>query len=297
MFRVPFASFLFVVVIHSYGQTVNATNSAGGNREIKTGFCTISGGSLYYEECGQGTPLILIHGGALDSRMWDQQFLEFSNTFRVIRYDARNHGKSKSEIVPYSHADDLAGLMDSLRIDQAVILGLSMGGYIAIDFALKYPEKVKALIPVAPGLTGYEFKDPQILEYNAKLKTAQTYEEAVEYILRQWCDGPVRTPAQVDSTVRNRVQKMYLDFFQNFQRGLKENRSDPPAINRLAEIKKPVFIIVGDLDQPGILEIARMIEEKVPGAKKIVIKGVAHMVNLEKPDDFNATVIRFLQGY
>jgi 3-oxoadipate enol-lactonase len=151
-------------------------------------------------------------------------------------------------IVPYSHPDDLASLMDSLHIGRAVLLGLSMGGYIAIDFALKNPERVNVLIAVSSGLTGYNFKDPQILEYNAKLKT-------------------------------------------------KENRSDPPAIGRLAEIKKPILTIVGDLDQPGILEIAAMIGKQVPGTQKSVIKGAAHLVNMEKPDDFNATVIKFLHSY
>jgi len=280
-----------------YGQTSPPLNNVGKDKEIKTGFCDLGNGSLYYEECGQGPPLILIHAGALDCRMWDQQFVEFAAQYRVIRYDTRNHGKSRTEIVQYSHPDDLARLMDSLHIGRAILVGLSMGGYIAIDFALKYPARVNALITVSSGITGYNFRDPQILEYNAKLKTAETYEEAVEYILRQWCDGPFRTPDQVDSLVRNKVKNMYSDFFQNFQRGLKENRSDPPAIGRLAEIKKPILTIVGDLDQPGILEIAAMIEKQVPGTQKSVIKGAAHMVNLEKPDEFNATVLKFLRSF
>jgi len=282
------------LTITFYGQKVSSSVGNPGIPESTSGFCNVPDGYLYYEDCGQGMPLIFIHAGGLDSRMWDPQFYEFAKKFRVIRYDARLHGKSNSEVVAFSHADDLAILMDSLHIKQAVVLGLSMGGYIAIDFALKYPEKVIAMIPVSPGLTGYDFKDPQVVEDNKKMNAARTLEETVEYMLRPWFDGPNRTPNMADPALRAKVGEMYLDFLLNYKRGLTENRSEPPAIERLSEIRKPVLTIVGDLDQPGILEIAGMIEKQMTDAKMIVIKGAAHMVNLEKPMEFELVVTEFL---
>jgi 3-oxoadipate enol-lactonase len=245
---------------------------------------------------GEGIPLILIHGGTLDKRMWDDQFNEFAKHFKVIRYDARKHGLTESEPDTFSHHEDLNMLMEKLGINKAVILGLSMGGYVSINFALTHPEKVIALIPVSPGLTGYEFKDKEILENQEKMKQAQTYEEVVEYIQRSWTDGPYRTPAQIDSTVREKARMMYFENITNMKRGFKEVLIDPPASQRLKEISVPTFVIVGDLDMPGIIEISDMILRDVKNSERLIINGAAHLVNMEKPAEFNKAVIDFISG-
>ena len=108
---------------------------------LKTGYIDVGTTNLYYEEMGQGIPLIFIHGGYLNCRMWDDQFKAFAQHYQVIRYDVRNHGKSKTQADTFSHYQDLAHLIDKLQIEKAVIVGLSMGGYIASDFALEYPER------------------------------------------------------------------------------------------------------------------------------------------------------------
>ena len=265
--------------------------------KVKTpisGYVDVGKAKLYYEEQGQGTPLIMIHGGGLDRRNWDDQFDVLAGQYRVVRYDARNHGLSKAEPETFSHYEDLFRLMESLEIPKAVIMGLSMGGYIAIDFALAHPDKVIALIPVSPGLTGYEFRDKEFLENSKKINEAKDLDAAVEYIMRSWMDGPRRSPDEVDPAVRNKARQMYKETYEDWRPGSSEQRSDPPAIGRLSKIHAPTLVIVGDLDMPGILEIADMIEKNIPGSKKVVIKGGAHLVNMEKPREFNAAVFDFL---
>lgn len=285
---------LFAICPQLFVLTSNKIHTA--NNDIKKGYVEFGKCKLYYEEQGKGTPLILIHGGLLDRRMWDNQFDEFARHFRVIRYDARTHGLSESQPDTFSHHEDLNLLMNKLGIPKAVIMGLSMGGYIAIDFAIAHPEKVIALIPVSAGLTGYDFKDKEIIENQANAMKANSIEEAVEYIQRSWTDGPRRTPQQIDAAVRNKAKLMYTENLKNLKPGIREVRLNPPAIGRLTEIKSPTLTIVGDLDMPDIIEITDMVVKNVTGAKKITIKGTAHLVNMEKPKEFNEVVINFISG-
>jgi pimeloyl-ACP methyl ester carboxylesterase len=272
----------------------SAKSPASDQARVKSGYIQSGTARLYYEERGRGVALIMIHGGGLDRRNWDDQFNVLAERYQVIRYDARNHGLSQGEPETFSHHEDLYRLMNSLGIPEAVIIGLSMGGYIAIDFALAHPEKVMALIPVSPGLTGYEFKDRQVIENNKRISEAKDLDEAVEYIMRSWTAGPYRSPEQIDPGVRNRAREMYTATYQNWRRGNREERLKPEAIGRLAEIRVPTLVVVGDLDMPGILEIASLIEKNVASAKKSVIRGAAHLVNMEKPKEFNQVVLDFL---
>ena len=124
-----------------------------------TGKAPINGADLYYEIKGNGSPIILIHGTALDRRMWDDQFDRFAKKYKVIRYDLRGHGKSTDPVtgVPYSHVQDLNVLMEYLKCDKAALVGLSSGGKVAIAFTLTHPEKVAALVAADPVIDGFSY--------------------------------------------------------------------------------------------------------------------------------------------
>lgn len=268
-----------------------------GQPSIKTGFVSVDSTRLYYEEMGSGEPLILIHGGLIDRRMWDEQFAAFAQQFRVIRYDARGHGNSGSVSGPFSHHEDLYHLMEALDIDQATLVGLSMGGYISIDFALAYPDRVAALVLVSPGLTGYKFHGETLEKNNNEIIAAigdGDLDRAVEYFQRSWTDGPYRTPDQVDQGVRESVRIMAIETARKYRFENLERRLSPPAIDRLSEIKIPTLTIIGTLDMPGIKEIVDMIGRDVDGVEAVEIEGAAHMVNMERPEEFNRAVLRFL---
>jgi len=283
--------FFFVLVLAFCIQTCTKMDAP------QTGTIDVGKTQLYYEEMGEGHPLIMLHGGFLDRRMWDDQFHTFSKKYRVIRYDARNHGMSRAVPDTFTHYDDLSRVMEQLGIKKAVIMGLSLGGRIAVDFALEYPEKVSALILAAPGLSGYNFDSPELQEVNAPMQ--QAFQEGnlhlgIEYFQRGWTDGPHREPSEVDSTVRNKVRAMAVNSVEHWNPQSRVVEQVPPAVDRLGEIKAPTLAVVGDLDMPDILDIVDSIEKTVTGAKKVIVPGVAHMVNMEKPEEFNAIVLNFL---
>jgi pimeloyl-ACP methyl ester carboxylesterase len=264
---------------------------------VKTGYVKVGDAELYYEELGEGDPVVLIHGGALDCRMWDGTFETLARRFRVIRYDVRGLGRSNSPPGAYYDHGDLYALLKRLGIRKTAVVGLSLGGRIAIDFAIQHPEMVMALVPVAPGLSGYEFNGEDLKGDMASLIEAyqrQDYDRVVELFQRSWTDGPHRSPDQVDPDMREKVRAMAVRGVRGWEIQQHAVPLSPPAIGRLAEIQAPTLVIVGDLDMSDIHAIVELVMKDVPGARKAVIPGAAHMVNMEKPAEFNRVVLEFL---
>lgn len=267
--------------------------------EIRTGFLDIGTAKLYYEEAGKGRPVVMIHGGLLNASMWDDQFEVFARDYRVIRYDARGHGRSASEPDTFSHHEDLRGLIEALKLDKPIVMGLSMGGYVAIDFALEYPGVASALVLVAPGLSGYEFSSEEFIDFSKRIGEAAQSEDIdaiVEAFQTAWTDGPRRAPEEMDPAMREKVRAMVKENVERWDDRSAEYRPLPLAIERLDSLSVPVLALVGDLDMPGILEIVGLIESEVPDAQTVMIPGVAHMINMEKPEEFNRTVLQFLEA-
>ncbi len=267
------------------------------SNEATTGYADVYGARLYYEMMGMGHPLVLIHAGIADSRMWDDQFTDFAEHYRVIRYDIRGFGKSAMPAGPSSTSRDLYGLLTALGIARAYVVGLSIGGGIAIDFTLRYPEMVSALVLVASGLGGTQ-PSAEMRRADATVDAALErggIDAAVEAENRLWVDGPKRTPDQVDPTVRARVSEMNGALYRLPEVDAPRERLDPPAIGRLGEIHVPTLILVGDGDVPDVIETANLLEQGIAGARKVVFPGVAHMVNMEQPEAFNRIVLNFLR--
>ena len=251
----------------------------------------------HYEIAGGGQPLVLIHGGLVNSGLWDDQFEVFAQGHRTLRYDVRGFGKSTSPASYFSNHSDLRDLLDEVKIERACVLGLSMGGAIAIDFTLAYPDRVAALIPVAAGLGGYHsaVTSPLRDELNAAYERGDK-ERAVELSLQMWTDGPHRTPDQVEPTVREHIRAMTSHTFDLPDVEPWAQRLEPPAIERLAEIHVPTLFIVGDQDVEDILKISDLIVAQVRGAQRVVIPGAAHHLNVEQPDEFNRIVLEFMHS-
>lgn len=266
-------------------------------KSFERGMLPVDGGTLYYETMGEGEPLVLLHGGFLDHRMWDDQFELMAGQFRVIRYDARGNGLSRNSYGGHCDYEDLRVLMDSLRVERANIMGLSLGGRVAIDFAIEHPERVRRIIAVSPGLSGYEFNSDEEQKYMQEIRAAYfdaDFDRVADVFLRAWTIGPHRQPEAVRPEVSARALEWIRQAVYLAMDGGPLIEADPPAIGRLAEIKVPLLVIAGDQDMPGIAAIADMIETEVPGAQKLVIKDAAHMVHIEKPREFNSAVFGFL---
>jgi 3-oxoadipate enol-lactonase len=261
------------------------------------GFAPVPGSALYYESMGEGEPVVLIHGGAVDHRMWRREFADLARDHRVIRLDVRGQGLSQNPAGAYCSYEDLGLLLDHLDIPRAHLVGLSLGGRIAVDFALANPERVISLVAVAPGLSGYPFETPEDQAYLQKVRAAWMagdWAQAAEEFVRAWCDGPRRSPDETDPDVRRLVKAMALETMRPDRYAGGGRELDPPAVDRLAELSVPTLAIVGELDMPSIHEIVGMIADRVPGARRVDVPGVAHMVNLERPGRFGEILRGFL---
>ena len=263
----------------------------------KTGFAPINGAQIYYEVAGAGPPLVLLHAGVADGRFWDDQFATFANDYSTIRYDLRGFGRSVIPAGQFSHHDDLAGLLDFLQVDQAIVLGISFGGKVSLDFALAYPQRVAALVLGAPSVSGTQPSE-RIIQFWEEEETAVEQgdlDTAVALNLRLWVDGLYRQPDEVDAAVRQKVAQMQRGIFEMaIPDDVVEVRLEPVAYGRLAEITAPTLVLVGDLDLPEKVEQAAWLAEQIPNAQNAVIPGVAHMLNMEKPVLFNQLVLDFL---
>jgi 3-oxoadipate enol-lactonase len=257
----------------------------------QSGFADINGGHIYYEVAGAGHPLVLIHGGQMDRRMWDEQFALFSKSYRVIRYDVRGFGKSSASTNVYADENDLAALLKLLHVDKAYIVGLSLGGRIAIDFALAHPDMTDGIVPVAPGLSGFHFSsDPSDMD-SWRAALAGDWQKVTDY----WLNNDYMKPAMENPKIAPRLRQLaFENAHENLDNPLLEAALNPPAIDRLPEIKTPTLIIVGNRDVQDIHEICGLLYARIPYAREIVIEGSGHIVNMEQPELFNRAVLNFL---
>jgi pimeloyl-ACP methyl ester carboxylesterase len=259
------------------------------------GFAPVGGTRLFYEAKGTGPAVVLIHGGQLDCRMWDDQFTVLSKQFRVIRYDVRGYGGSLRPELPYSDAEDLAGLLDYLKLNKVHIVGLSLGGRIAIDFAVAHPARVTSLSLAGPGLSGYE--PPGGAESDLRMwniiKAAR--DEGPEKATSLWLKDPFMAPAMEQSRLVPGLQRIARENAHCWLENPVLNRPPKPeTATRLGEIKVPTLLVIGERDLPQIKATIEKLEKEIGGSKKVAIKDAGHMINMEKPEIFNETVLRFL---
>lgn len=265
----------------------------------QSGYAAVNGAQLYYEIAGDGQPLVLVHAGIADRRMWDGQIAPFAKRYRVIRYDMRGYGRSAMVEGEFSHRADLHGLLSFLGVERAYLLGCSMGGGAIIDFALEHPAMAGALITVGSAPGGYEFTGDPPRQWNdlvAAFKQGDL-ERTNELELELWVDGPQRTPDQVDPAVRALVREMNLIALKSEAAGLgKEQPLDPPAMTRLDELAAPVLLMIGDLDDANLVKATAELAQRIPGARSATIAGAAHLPSMERPEEFNRVVLDFLGG-
>ena len=257
----------------------------------------INGAQLYYEMKGTGPPLLLVHAGVADCRMWDAQFEAFSEEYQVIRFDLRGFGRSNMPSCSFSNYEDIKALLDFLEIKTVYLIGISFGGRVALDFTLAYPDYVKALVLGAPSVSGASPSERirQFWEEEDAALEKGDLEGATELNLELWVDGPHREANQVSVEVRDRVREMQLAIFKKeVPDDVEEIDLDPPAIGWLGEVDIPVQVMVGELDLDEKLELADKLVKEIPDCSKVVISGVAHMLNMERPEEFNQSVFDFL---
>jgi 3-oxoadipate enol-lactonase len=262
---------------------------------VTQGSLETSDGRLYYEDAGEGPAVTLIHPGLWDMRTWDREFARWpSEGLRLIRYDVRGYGRSDFPTAPFSNSDDLLALLDALSVERTALVGCSMGGNIAVTFAVEHPERVWALVPVAAGLSGYEWSDEKwepVWEPIEAAIEAGDLERATDLSLQIW--APLGTQDEAGATIR----RIALDNTQNFaldESGL-ELSTEPPPLTRLEQIDVPTLVVTGAADVQEMTLIGEILAAGIPGAVPAVIEGADHVVNVRQPEAFEALVLPFLR--
>jgi pimeloyl-ACP methyl ester carboxylesterase len=268
----------------------------------RTGFADVNGARLYYEMAGSGPAVALLHFGLGDSRSWDEQFAALAERYTVVRYDYRGVGRSSMPPDAYSPRGDLEALLSALGLGRVALVGVSMGGGLAMDFTLEHPTRVTTLVVVGASPSGLALDEETAAALSRlfapveEAERAGDLERASDLEVSIWVDGPGRSADQGPAAVRERVRRMNLE---NWRRQAAEIQGtvvplEPPAAARLGEIGVPTLVIVGDEDLPDIVGAADIIAGGIPGARKVVMRGTAHAPHMEKPEEFNSLVLDFL---
>lgn len=263
------------------------------------GYIDHNGARIHYTSTGEGIALVFVHAGIADSRMWQPQVEFFSPRYRVVTFDLRGFGQTALTAEDYSNADDLKAVMDGLGIERAVLLGCSMGGSAVTNFALAYPQRTLALVPICSGIDGFEVEDSEgslaLWTQAQEAEKQHDFERFAEVVIHLWIVGQRRKPEDVDPSLRAFVKEMLRTSFDTPADLGKPIRPTPPTATRLGEIQTPTLVIGGREDVPEMEPYVRKLAGEIPGARLAVIADAGHLPGLERPAEFNRLVDAFLQ--
>jgi pimeloyl-ACP methyl ester carboxylesterase len=245
---------------------------------------------LHYEVHGKGETVVLIHSGGADLRDWELIAPQLAQTYQVITFDGRGAGQSPPLLEPANFVEDLRQLLDHLHLDRTILVGHSIGGQIATDFALAYPDRVTKLVLIAPGLSGFQFS-PDIQQWFAQVKAvAPDLEKMVELMLAHPVYSVVMSSPQRDRTIEITMHNTKRSFeWKTFEM----QWAQPPTIDRLSELQTKTLFIIGTQDMADNLRVAELFQQ-VPDIRFAYIEGADHMPTLTHADEVSSSIVQFL---
>ncbi|MFI7614113.1 alpha/beta fold hydrolase [Nonomuraea terrae] len=252
-------------------------------------YIPVSGdGRRWAEKSGNGAPMVLLHGSMHDSGLWDGVFPELARHRTAIRYDARGLGRSTLPTAPFRYEDDLLAVLDHFRIERAALVGLSMGGEVALDFTLEHPERVRSLVLVAASASGHDWpQSPEMDAYTA-VNRGNDADRLAEMELAIWASLGDRAPGYAaiagmvteNAKIRAAAEKGHVRF------------SEVGAVELLDRVTVPTTVVVGDHDHSEIGVIARRLAEGIPGAHLEVVTAADHYLPLRAPERLMEIIVR-----
>jgi 3-oxoadipate enol-lactonase len=258
-----------------------------------------NGINLYYEEQGNGEPLVLIMGFTVSSIGWHWNVPAFSQEFRTIVFDNRGVGQSDKPDVPYAmtmFADDTAGLLDGLRIDRAHVFGISMGGMIAQEFALRHPQRVKTLILGCTNCGGPQAvlsKDPDVLTLLENVESMDVQQAAL--VMTKVAVTPWFMQKHMDILLQlNQLSLQYPTPKHGMVRQMQAIQGHT-AYDRLSQITAPTLVITGKEDGLVPSENSITLAQRIPNADLVLLANASHMFNIELPNATAETVTGFIR--
>lgn len=248
---------------------------------------------------GEGLPVVFLHAGVCDKRMWTSQMNAVAEEgWQAIAYDRRGYGDSEGPDVAFSHVDDLEAVLKAFDIHAAVFVGCSLGGGLAVDFALRHPGRVIGLVLIGTSITGAPWSANEV-EQGIEAAEEDAYERGdIDMLNRvqahEWLDGPRAQSGRVGGEVR----ALFLDMNAKAlgKPELTQDERPPAAWDRVSELGAPAMLLVGDEDFSAIIERHDHLSEEMPNAFAAVLEGTAHIPSIERPDLVNSMLVEFLDA-
>jgi len=265
--------------------------SAAAEQKQTQGYLEIGGSRIYYEECGAGSNIVLLHDGLLHAVTWDESWPALCAKFHVVRYDRRGYGRSDAPKAKFSPTDDLQQIMNHANMKRAVIVGNSSGGALAIDFALAHPESTDALFLIGPVVHGMASTDH--FEKRGERNQAPLEQKDFKAAALNWSNDPYLI-ANGHDAARKKFYEDLVAYPHNLTYDGQFEIRPPLAIRHLREILVPAFILVGEFDIPDVHAHCGAIEAGIPGAQRDIAKGDGHLIQLEDPQAFTGRLTRFV---
>ena len=255
-------------------------------------FIDVPGGRIYAESEGSGPAIVLVHAAIANLRAWDAMVPGLvAAGYRAVRYDCRGFGATTTEAVAFSNRADLIAVLDALGIGRAAVVGNSIGGWIAIDTAIEFPDRVAAVVGVGAGLGGFMVdatpEEDALFAQMDGLESGgdNTLDALADLLVRVWVDGPGQPADRVDPAVRESVRAMARSASNKSRVHGRPIPLKPSANDRLGELVCPVLAVAGQLDVSDVAPTARRLADAAPNARAVVMPGVAHMIGMEAPDE------------
>jgi pimeloyl-ACP methyl ester carboxylesterase len=260
----------------------------------------VPGGRLWAASDGDGPPIALLHAGIAEAAIWEPFIPRLTDAgYRSIRYDARGFGPSTTEDVEHRRADDLRAVLDAFDVERACLVGNSQGGTIALDFAVLQPERVAALVMLASGIGGLEVemspRDEAVQKRYVEVDGAGDLEALTDFEVALWGAGVEQPVDRLPADLRATLRPMVLAANVNAEARGRPVPLDPPAAERLDRLSMPVLFIHGALDFSHTETYGRILEERLPNARLVVLPDVAHMVALEAPDETARLILELVR--
>ncbi|WP_415952440.1 alpha/beta fold hydrolase [Streptomyces sp. KLOTTS4A1] len=251
-------------------------------------------GHLSYVVEGAGTPVVLVHAGIADHRMWDAVAPALAQSHTVIRYDLRGFGESAPPSGPFRETDDLLALLDHLGHDKVRLVGASWGGRVALDFALAHPERLHSLAVFSPPWRGYDWGAEMIAYDEAETKALEAgdLDTAVQVNLDMWLRGSARGWEDVAEGLADLLREPLRISLVN-QDTVGEHSQDPVG-GELSALNIPTLVGIGKLDAGDFQDIAARYANEIPGADFVTFDNAAHLIALDAPAELAAALGPFL---
>lgn len=261
----------------------------------------VPGASLYYETAGHvsSPALLLLHAGITNLRMWDPQVDALAAGHFVIRFDARGFGQTATEDVEFSNGTDALAVLDHLGIQAATLVGCSRGGLTALDIAAETPERVRGLVTIGSGPSGFPEVELSEVEDAAfdrvdEAFTAQDWHRLARLEVALWAFGPLRREEDLHPGFVSLAYELNRVNVVHAEEKPVRLPLDPPAFDRMVDIEVPALVTVGAFDITPALAQYEYLLSALPNARGVTFHDAAHLPSVERPAQFEQVLVDWL---